>query len=236
MKSKGIPAAILVSSMVLTARATLIDVYQGINFNYKGTIEAYTGIDSAALNYDYFSHSGDPVEGPNLKFNRGEIFFYDGPEGTTFNAIFNKEKEKPADGNTDGSVSWDIVAGSFSTDPSVLLADDKKELKEVASDTVNHSALFEGRWAWHNNTDGGIIQGLDGPIWILAIDPIDYEGIDSLKAFSADGSRINLNLSTGNRGYLFFVPHFGNIPDSGATLSLLSIGIAGLSLAAKRKT
>jgi hypothetical protein len=204
--------------------------------NYKGTIAAYTGTDSAAVNYDYFSHSGDPVEGPNLKFDRGEIFFYEGSEGMTFNAIFNKEKEKPSDGDIFGLVSWDIAAGTFSTDPTVLLSDDKKELKEVASDPVNHSALFEGRWAWHNNTDGGIIQGLEGPVWILAIDPIAYQGIDSLKAFSADGSRINLNLSTGNRGYLFFVPHFGSIPDPGTTLSLLSIGIAGLTLATKRKT
>jgi len=213
--------------LAFSARATLIDVYQGNSPNlgtFKGTIEAYSGVDSAVANYDYFSHSGHPTEGPNLKFNRGEIFFYDGPEGTTFNVLFNKEKNNQADPNTSGLVSWNIAALSFG-DPSVLLSDDKKELKEDGSD------FFKGRWEWNNNTDGGIIQGLDLPFWAVIIDPKEYQGVDSLKVFSADGGRINMNLRTGERGFMFFAVH---VPDAGGTIYLLSAGVFGLALASSR--
>jgi hypothetical protein len=212
--------------MAGSARATLIDVYQGSSFTYKGTVEAYSGTDSAVVNYDYFSHSGHPTEGPNLKFNRGEIFFYDGPEGLTFNAVFNKEKENPTDPDTFGAVSWNIGAFSFPTgDPAVLLSDDKRELKEISPDA------FKGRWQWVNNTDGGIIGGLTGDIWGLVIDPVDYQNLDSLKVFSDDGSRLNMNLRTGDRGYMFFVPH---VPEAGSTLSFMGAGLGALALCRRK--
>jgi hypothetical protein len=210
----------------VNVRATRIDVYQGLlpdPSTYKGTIEAYSGTDPAALNYDYFSHSAHPTEGPNLRFNRGEIFFYDGPEGTTFNVIFNKEK-KAGDPETAGKANWNIAAASSVGDPSVLLSDDNNELKEDAT-------FFKGRWEWHNNTDGGIIQGLI-PFWILAIDPKLYEGLDSLKVFSANNDRLNMNLRTGDRGYMWFVV---SVPDGGSTLSLFSAGLAGLAVLSIRK-
>jgi hypothetical protein len=227
MTLKANSIAILTCLFVPGVQATTIDVYQGAIPTFKGTIEAYSGSASAVDNYDYFSHSGDPIEGPNTRFYRGEIFFYDGPEGTTFNAIFNKEKERPSDPDIRGAVSWDLISVS-SGDPSVLLSDDRNELRESDPD------YFKGRWEWHNNTDGGIIQGLDLPFWILAIDPREYDNLDSLKVFSADGERINMNLRTGNRGYMFFVLHPDSVPDTGSTAGLVFFGIAGLAIASRR--
>jgi hypothetical protein len=210
-----------------SVKATLIDVFQGGlgSSSYKGTIEAYSGADPAKANYDYFSHSGHPAEGPNTRFNRGEVFFYDGPEGTTFNVIFNKDRVSSSDPVTVGKVSWNIAAGSVIGDPSVLLSDDKKELKEEDFDT------FKGRWEWRNNSDGGIIDGLGLPFWIVAVDPKEYEGLDALKVFGAEGERIDLNLRTGDRGTMFFMLH---VPEGGSTVGLLSMGMVGIGLVSRR--
>lgn len=221
MNSPKVGALAACVLMVGSAHATLIDVYQGLTPTYKGTIEAYSGTDPAIVNYDYFSHSGHPIEGPNLKFNRGEIFFYDGPEGLTFNVVFNKEKNDPTDQDTAGAVSWNIAAFSLPPgDPAVLLSDDKKELKEISPDA------FKGRWQWVNNTDGGILEGFTEGAWGLVIDPVDYQSLDALKVFSDDGSRINMNLRTGDRGFMFFIPH---VPEAGSSLSLLAAGLGTLA-------
>jgi hypothetical protein len=201
--------------------ATLIDVYQAGGF--KGTIEAYSGVLSAQENYEYFSHSAHPVEGPNLRYNRGGIFFYDGPEGTTFNAIFNKERQ-PGDIRTQGMASWNIEVLSPG-DPAVLFSDDLRELRETSPD------VFKGRWEWRNNTDGGIIAGLEQPFWAMLIDPKEYAGLETLRVFSADGSRINLNLNTGWRGTTIFTLHMP-VPDGGSTLAM-ALGAFGILAAAR---
>jgi hypothetical protein len=204
---------------------TSIDVFQG--GNYKGTIQAYSGTDPAAVNYDYFSHSGHPTEGPNLRYNRGELFFYDGAEGTTFNVIFNKERE-PGDPPTSGLVSWNLFTAN-NGDLSVILSDDKNELKQP------YPNVFKGRWEWRNNTDGGII-GPFTPDWALLIDPKEYDRLDALRVFSADGKRFNLNLHTGPRGTMLFVLS-GTIPvpETGSTLLLGALGFITVASAAQSR-
>lgn len=206
-----------------TLRATTIDVFQAGKL--KGSIEAFSGANSAIDNYDFFSHSAHPAEGPNLRLNRGAVFFYDGPEGTTFNVIFNKERE-PGEPVTTGLVSWNILVASLS-DASVILSDDKPELTET------NPNIFKGRWEWRNNTDGGILNGLELPIWAVLVDPKQYLGLDTLRAFSADGSRINLNLATGARGNMIFALH---VPEGGSTLALIAPAFAGLAWLSRRKT
>lgn len=223
--------AVAVCSLLANSNhATLIDVFQGLNgpHIFKGTIDAYTGTDPAAVNYDYFSHSGHPTEGPNLKFNRGELFFYEGPDGMTFNMVFNKDNQNASDPVTDGLVSWNIAEASLPPgDASVLLSDDNRELKETDPD------VFKGRWQWHNNTDGGIIGGLTGD-WAVLIDPKEYQGLDTLKVFSADGDRINLNLETGNKGFIFFALHPSSAPDAGGSAFMLAGGLLVLGMARRK--
>ena len=129
------------------AAAVPIDVYQGGVF--LGTVNPYSGTDTGAVNYNFFSASGHPIIGPSPADREAQIFFYDGSDGLNLTMIFGKDDS----GVFSQKVQWDIIVTGSTTNPGVRLVDDNTtETKEVGDTNV-----FEGRWAFGNNTAGAVI-------------------------------------------------------------------------------
>jgi len=190
----------------------LINVFQGGSL--LGQVSPYTGPLAGAANYNYYSDSGHPAYGPTPAANQGQIFFYEGSDGLNFTPIFNVDN---AGGN--GAVSWDLGITGSTTDPGVRFSDDAvgPELAEVGATNV-----FEGRWTYTDNTDGGVIGEIGGAVWTVAIDPLKYTNLSALKVFDASGSSINLNVNTTQQ------IKFSPVPEA-STLVLFGVGILGLA-------
>ncbi|MEW5802445.1 MAG: hypothetical protein AB1847_10140 [bacterium] len=200
----------------LAEATTLIDIYQGGTL--LGSVTPYTGLITGAANYNFYSDSGHPINGPEPVFKEGEIFFYDGSDGLNFNVIFSKE----GIGGAAGSAQWDITITGSTTNLSVRVTDDASELRENVTTHV-----FTGRWGWNNqNTDGGVIGEIGGSEWIITIDPIAYS-LDNLKAYSASGSSYALNLNTDASGDIILKPASSPVPVP-ATILLFCSGFLGL--------
>ena len=198
--------------------ATPINVFQGDTL--LGTITPYTGTDTGADNYNYYSASGHPINGPAPAYQEGQIFFYDGSDGLNFNAIFNVDSAS----NSPGKVLWDITITGSTTNPIVRLSDDDGTYGELAE--VGDNA-FRGKWYYNYNTDGGAIGELDGAKWAVTIDPDYYYHVNSLKVFDSSGSYITLEVNTTDD--ILLTPADEPTPvHAPATICLMGFGMLGL--------
>jgi hypothetical protein len=181
---------------------TTIHVIQG--GVHLGTIEPYTGAVDGATNYAYDPdvNSGFPLDGPTPTAYWGQLFFYEGSDGLSFNVLLNAYTGSP---NSDGSADWDISVAGSATDPSVLLADDADTF-DLTEPVANQ---FTGAWAWNSRTDGGVIGELSGDTWVVTIEPQSYDGpgpLTSLVAYDRSGAWIPLLLATGSAGTIVLTP------------------------------
>ncbi len=157
-----------------SAQAYYIQVLQGSSV--LGTVSPYTGTLTAANNYNYFSNSGHPVNGPTPMAQQGRIWFYEGSDGLAWNVIFNA-----VGAAFNGSASWNINITGSTSNPGVVLSDDAGELKEPTSNQ------FTGNWNWFASskaTDGGVIAPL-GTGWTINVTPTAaYTGVTNLAVCS----------------------------------------------------
>lgn len=200
------------------AQAVAISVVQGGNL--LGSVDAYSGAESLAANFNYFNASAHPLHGPAPVQGVGSIFFYQRTNGNiAFNVVFSRED---SGGGGAGAVQWDIKVRHDSGGVGVVVSDNPGELSEFSPD------FFVGDWAWNNrNTDGGAIGALTGAAWEVRVNPFWYRGIDELRVYSADDSYLVLNRRTGPAGNMRFA-----IPEPG---SLALLGFTLLGLAALRR-
>ena len=133
MRKRFLIGLLIVSFMfglAMTANALQITVSQ--DGNILGTIESYSGTETAVENYNFYSSARHVIHGPTPNATEAQIFFYEGSDGLSFNIGLSK-------GGTiydSGKVRWDITVAGSTTDPVVLVSDDYGELKETNVDVL----------------------------------------------------------------------------------------------------
>lgn len=156
--------------------------------NYLGTVVAYSGSETAAENYNYFSASAHPIQGPTPLGFEGNIFFYKGSDGLALNLFANVD----AGGSDDNIVNVDIEVSKNTSNDSVLLSDDKDEIKEVSK------SKYQGRFHYWSNTDGGVIGpfNLKDPFEIR-VEFLTSGDVKSARFYSANDFHFSLNKKAG---------------------------------------
>ena len=133
---------------------------------YSGEVVAYSGNISALDNYNYYSSSAHPVEGPKPKDYNINVFFYENSEGLYLNFFANRDI-----GGDNNWVAFDInveILGNTFND-AIVLSDDAGELIKTAN------GIYKGRFNYLLNSDGGVI----GPINIMDNFEIKLRMLDS---------------------------------------------------------
>jgi hypothetical protein len=218
-------AAILfiIPQVAFAVQAQRIDVFQGGAL--VGTIDSYTGSLTGASNYNYNQPSGFPISGPASAAFQGRLFFYQGSDSLSFNALFN------TGALGEGAVNWTIAVAGSTTDPGVLLSDDPDPPADHQELIESPSNFFTGAWSYVGNTDGGVIGPISGSTWAITVNQLGYssdkdKGITSLRAFGGSGNSLSLNLSSGPSGQIVFRPEA--VPEPAA---ILLIGFAMTTIA-----
>ena len=188
-----------------------------------GSINGYEGVISGKNNYNYYSHSAHPVNGPDPFPLRLQMFVYEKTNnGRDFLHIMGGKDDAGRNRWYDFAMEIDILGST--RDPYTVRGDEGKEFLESSEDH------FEGDWSFKKNTDGGVVGGLKGD-WEAKITILDSELNKHL--FASNGSKnIQLN-GYPDQGYdTFFISKTGRLPDpevvpEPATVLLLAGGLLG---------
>jgi len=155
--------------------------------NYLGEIVPYTGRLSSVKNYNYYSASAHPKQGPIPRGFEANIFFYEETNGDySLNFFAN------LDGGGSHGSKFDIdlnVSGNNLRDY-VLLSDDKLELKKVM--VASGSSTYKGRFHYWKNTDGGVIGPLRGDDFTIQVKLSELGDNKEALFYSANGSSFKL--------------------------------------------
>jgi len=219
-----VAVALLLTAVL--ANASQINISQG--GTWIGVINSYSGSLNATQNYDYSDELGylrndDIINGPSAVNQQGQIFFYNGPDGLSFNTVLGSVGDGP-----NGSVQWDISIVNSTTNPGVIVSDDPGELYE--NGTTN---TFTADFAYYQvYGDGGIIGPIGGNTWQLTIDPASYTNISSLLAYSSTGTSIDLGLDVSKN--IVFSLAVDPVPEP-ATVILFGLGLLSFAGVSRRK-
>ena len=172
------------SEKCVSGQRLFIDLEGSEEERYAGEIVSYSGKLSAEENYNYYSSSAHPVEGPNTKDYNISVFFYENSEGLYINFFANKDI-----GGASSRVKFDIdveiIGNTF--DDSVIVSDDEGELLET------EPGFYQGRFTYRLNSDGGVI----GPVNIydnfeIKLVIFDSGNVINARFYSANGNNFSL--------------------------------------------
>lgn len=224
-------AALLSCGLAPLADASIFHVWTDTNNDgakdfLLGSINGYEGTLTGKNNYDYYSHSGHPVNGPNPQAHRLKFFVY---ERTTNNRDFLNiigGADEKGHQNHWHDFSLDIDIWGSTLDPRIVRGDENREFNETSEDH------FEGDWSFKYNSDGGVIGGLKGD-WEARIVFNDTEL--NRHVFASDGSQnININEYLFEKEYdTYFISYTDQLPGGQAvipepaTMLMFSTGLLG---------
>lgn len=169
--------------------------------NYLGSFVSYTGSDTAATNYGYYSDSAHPIVGPAPGPYNVNVFFYEGNDGLTFNFFFNIDKG----GSPDNEVQWDIYTRGNDYKDRVKLSDDPNDTFYLDG-IEGENQKYIGRWHYWKNTDGGVIGPFDGEDFFIRVKSVGTGDLTGANFYSADGT--SLSLQDGNNTISSFIIGF----------------------------
>ena len=189
-----------------------------------GFIDAYpTGLTTAGF-YSYNNPSDSSFNGPwpELTSNRSHLFFLQAADGLSVVSVHDIVQD---DSGGELQQRFDLLS-----DPDgfqVLVKDDGDNADTYSIGPYQISTAH----VWFNCCTDGIAAGsLDGNWCLLVqIDCSNIVGIDTWKAYSADNSTVDLDLTPGRRVKFCYIP-------SPSALVLGSLGIAFVSWLKKRRS
>lgn len=131
-----------------------------------GTISAFRGNISARKNYNYYSASAHPINGPQPEPYISKIFLYQNAKGAHLNFFHNID----GNGSEENHVKWTIrTANNFLRDRREF-SDDRLELRETTLIPFREDVavpppdiyfpnekIYTANWRYWKNTDGGVI-------------------------------------------------------------------------------
>jgi hypothetical protein len=161
---------------------------------FLGDIVTYSGNLSAKANYNYYSASAHPINGPDPIGYELHNFFYEGTDGLTLNFYANIDSNDQSEGSPDNQYALKIVTRGNNGVDHVLFIDDPNapntdwvNLKKY-SDRNEYDAHFH---YWYN-TDGAIIGPFDGEDFEIYVDIVKAGDLKGARFYSANGSSFNL--------------------------------------------
>jgi hypothetical protein len=182
-------ALVLLIGSTVSAFPLLFDIWSyddGGGSTWLGQISAYTGTESHADNYNYFSASGHPINGPTPTDYLSQAWLYYNTSSNTmsFNIIHNVDE---GGGNYWNTIIMDLYF--WDMDYGVILQDDDPENQGQAGfDDIGDGRMWAD-FAYIQNTDGGVV-GFDPwePCdWSIGIDPLAFGDIQEFGFASGDG-------------------------------------------------
>ncbi|MCC6137798.1 MAG: hypothetical protein IT287_04150, partial [Bdellovibrionaceae bacterium] len=155
--------------------------------NKLGFIVSYSGALTAAANYNYYSASAHPHVGPVPIGFKTNVFFYEGPDGLAISMFSNIDEA----GSADNQVDIDIETLGNANSDKVLLSDDGGELKFISA-SGSGVRLYQGRFHYWTNTDGGVIGPFYGENFKIRVKFLSTGDIQDARFYSANGYSFNL--------------------------------------------
>lgn len=144
----------------------------------------FSGTETSLVNYGYRNFSAHPKVGPPGQAETLTMFFYQGPDGLSFNLILDTDSGSVHDNRADISLT---VRHNNHVD-SVLFSDEAGELLAVDADPT--TTFYRGRFNYKLTTDGGIIGPLQGPDFQIDVDVIKAGEIN--KAWTSINEKSNM--------------------------------------------
>lgn len=151
-----------------------------------GTFISYSGNLTSKDNYNYFSASAHPIIGPEPSGFKSTVFFYDGLDGLSMVFFHNID----AGGSDENEVHWTIEVEGNEMKDEVLISDDGNELRLL--ERGNDLNLYQAKFKYWKNTDGGAIGPLEGEDFKIYVKNIGAGDIEDSRFYSANGNSLNL--------------------------------------------
>jgi hypothetical protein len=154
--------------------------------NYLGSVVAYSGSTTAAVNYDYYSASAHPAVGPQPQGFETNVFFYSGSDGLALTLFSNIDEA----GSTDNIVNLDVQISGNAKHDEVLLSDDGDEMALIKR--LTDVTYYEGRFHYWRNTDGAVLGPLTGTDYKIRVQFLSTGDIQNARFYSANGRTFTL--------------------------------------------
>ena len=164
--------------------------------NYLGSIVSYSGNETVADNYNYYSFSAHPNIGPQPIGFHLNVFFYEGEDGLGFNFFANIDSNDESKGSSNNQVDIDIIVSGNDGADDVLISDDNHELNLVSRENNSDRAIYAGRFHYWYNTDGGAVGPLIGNDYKIQAKILNTGDLTNARFYSADGSSFLLHDTT----------------------------------------
>lgn len=190
------PASLESSSEINCVQGKKLGIW-GNGGVYLGEIVAYSGDISAIENYNYYSASAHPINGPTPIGFELHNFFYEGPDGLMLNFYGNID----GGGSEANKFTLKIVTQNNNGADNLVFIDDPGSKDAVTVSKTNSGHTYLGTFQYWSNTDGAIIGPFSGEDFEIGVEIGIAGDLQGARFYSANGSSFNLG-DTSSMSYL----------------------------------
>lgn len=166
------------------------------NQTFLGDIVTYSGNISAESNYNYYSASAHPINGPTPIGYELHNFFYEGTDGLMLNFYGNVDSDDESKGSADNQYSLKITTAGNDNADDVVFVDDPNNADDVV--TVQKKGAeneYNAKFHYWYNTDGAVIGPFNGEYFEIHVQIVSAGDLQGARFYSANSSSFNLGQS-----------------------------------------